>query len=97
MPKQQNDRPKETVEQTLDRIAESLSHLNRRDRIRTVWMTISSIVRMIPLFALLIGALYFYWEREDLLQYLITAIAKQLQTQGLQTGPLLQQLEQLLR
>ncbi|MBI1934766.1 hypothetical protein HYS30_03825 [Candidatus Peregrinibacteria bacterium] len=88
---------KETIEQKLDRIADSLRRLDRRDRTRTVWMTIRGIIGMIPLLAIIGGAIYLYWKGGDLLQNFAGTLTKQLQFQGLQTGPLLKQLEQFLR
>ncbi|OGJ57879.1 hypothetical protein A3H22_01905 [Candidatus Peribacteria bacterium RIFCSPLOWO2_12_FULL_55_15] len=88
---------KETIEQKLDRIAESLSRLDRRDKIRTSWMTIRSIISIIPLLAIIGGALYLYWKGDDLLQNFTGTLAKQFQIHGLQTGPLLKQFEQFLR
>ena len=89
--------PKESIEQKLDRIAESLSRLDRRDKIRTSWMTIRSIISIIPLLAIIGGALYLYWKWDDLLQNFTGTLAKQFQIHGLQTGPLLKQFEQFLR
>lgn len=101
MPKQSTQQEpahtKETIEQKLDRIAESLRRLDRRDHARTVWITIRSIIGMIPLLIILGGALYLYWKGGDLLQNFTNTLAKQLQIQSLQTGPILKQLEQLLR
>lgn len=93
----ENKKPPETIEQKLDRIAESLRRLDRRDKIRTSWMTVRSVIGMIPLLAIVGGAIYLYWQREDVFQQFATALTKQLQVQGLQTGPLLKQLEQFLR
>lgn len=102
MPKQQSTpqepaHPKEALEQKLDRIAESLRRLDRRDHARTVWMTIRSIIGLLPLLAIVGGAIYLYLQGDDLLQNFTTTLPKQLQLQGLQTGPLLKQLEQMLR
>lgn len=88
---------KETIEQKLDRIAESLRRLDRRDKMRTTWMSIRSIISMVPLLIILGGAVYLYWERENLLQEFTKSFTQQLRLQGLQTGPLLKQLEQFLR
>lgn len=100
MPKQQNSppqAPRETVEQKLDRIAESLRRLDQRDHMRTVWMTIRSIIGMIPLLAIIGGGIYLYWKGGDLLQNFTNTLTKQFQIQGLQTGPLLRELEHMLR
>lgn len=102
MPKQQSTQqepvhPKETIEQKLDRIAESLRRLDRRDHARTVWMTIRSIIGIIPLLVVLGGAIYLYWERENLLQEFTKSFTQQLRLQSLPAGPLLKQLEQFLR
>lgn len=102
MPKQQNaqqEKPSspETIEQKLDRIAESLRRLDRRDKIRTMWMSIRSMINMIPLLIVLGGAVYLYWERENLLQEFTKSFTQQLRLQGLPTGPILKQLEQFLR
>lgn len=87
----------ETIEQKLDRIAEHLRRLDRRDKIRTSWMTIRSVIGMIPLLLIIGSAVYLYWQRGPLFQQFVSALTKQLQIPGLQTGPLLKQLEQFLR
>lgn len=101
MPKQQNDHTKETtketIEQKLDRIAEHLRRLDRRDKIRTSWMTVRSVIGMIPILLIIGGAVYLYWQKGALFQQFATALTKQLQIQGFQAGPLLKQLETLLR
>jgi len=89
--------PPESIDQKLDRIAESLRRLDRRDKIRTSWMTIRSVIGIIPLLAIIGGTVYLYWKGGDLLQNFAGTLAKQFQIQGLQTGPLLKQLEQFLR
>lgn len=93
----ENNKPPETIEQKLDRIAESLHRLDRRDKIRTSWMTVRSVIGMVPLLAIIGGTIYLYLQGDDLFQRFANALAKQLQIQGLQTGPLLKQLETLLR
>lgn len=87
----------ESIEQKLDRIAEYLRRLDRRDRIRTSWMAVRSILGMIPLLIIIGSAVYLYWQRGVIFQQFASALAKQLHIQGLLTGPLLRQLEQLLQ
>lgn len=99
MPKQQNDHPKETketVEQKLDRIAESLHRLDRRDRARTVWMTIRSIIGMIPLLAIIGGGIYFYLRGDDIAQKFTKELTHQIELQ-LRQSQILKQFEQFLR
>ncbi len=98
MPKQQSTEKepahiKETVEQKLDRIAESLRRLDRRDKIRTSWMTVRSIIGIIPILAIIGSAVYVYWKREDFFQSFTKSIVTQVQ----KPETLLKQLEQFLR
>lgn len=87
---------KETVEQKLDRIAESLSRLDQRDRARTIWTTIRGIIGMIPLLAIIGGAIYLYMRGDDLFQKFTKEFTHQVQLQ-VQQPQILKQLEQFLR
>ena len=102
MPQQQNTRlrevpTKETLEQKLDRIAELLQRLDHRDKVRTFWTTVRSIIGLLPLLLILGGAIYVYWKREDFFHAFTQTIITNIQQQARKPDMFLKQLEQFLQ
>ena len=68
--------PQQRVEDKLDRIAEYLHHLDRRDRMRTITGMIQWSISLIPMILFLISLWYVYGVGQSLIQTMSPANAQ---------------------
>lgn len=74
----------QTTEEKLDALLLHVKNLDRRDRMRTIWGTMRSIIGLLPLLLLLGSLWYVYHNSDRMLRDILTQTMQQVSSGDLQ-------------
>lgn len=88
-------KPQPSVDEQLEKIVTYLHHLDRRDRLRTIWGAFHSVLAMIPLIILIVSGWYVYTHGDDVIKKITQETVKSMITITPQQQSLIEQFQGL--